>query len=58
MSLSKSKCWYSNNCLQFLKRAVPLFTGNTSKGDKEKLLKRPNLVGLALIEAFESIITF
>jgi hypothetical protein len=23
MSLSKSKCWYSNNCLQFLKHAVP-----------------------------------
>jgi hypothetical protein len=24
ISLSKSKCWYSNNCLHFLKRAVPL----------------------------------
>ncbi len=24
MSLSKSKCCYSNNCLHFLKRAVPL----------------------------------
>jgi hypothetical protein len=24
VSLSKSKCWYSNNCLHFLKRAVPL----------------------------------
>jgi hypothetical protein len=24
MSLSKSKCCYSNNCLQFLKCAVPL----------------------------------
>ncbi len=24
MSLSKSKCWYTNNCLHFLKRAVPL----------------------------------
>jgi hypothetical protein len=23
MSLIKSKCWYSNNCLLFLKRAVP-----------------------------------
>ena len=22
--LSKSKCWHSNNCLQFLKHAVPL----------------------------------
>ncbi len=26
MSLSKSKCWYSNNCLHFLKHAVPLNT--------------------------------
>ncbi len=25
MSLSKSKCWYSNNCLHFLKCAVPLY---------------------------------
>ncbi len=24
MYLSKSKCWYSNNCLQFLKCAVAL----------------------------------
>ncbi len=24
MSLSKSKCWYSNNCLHFVKCAVPL----------------------------------
>ena len=24
MSLSKSKWWYSNNCLHFLKHAVPL----------------------------------
>jgi hypothetical protein len=23
MSLSKSKCWYSNNCLHFSKYAVP-----------------------------------
>ncbi len=25
MSLSKSKCWYSNNSLQFLKHAIPFF---------------------------------
>ncbi len=25
MSLSKSKCWHSNNCLHFLKCAVPLY---------------------------------
>jgi hypothetical protein len=24
MSPSKSKCWYSNNCLHFLTRTVPL----------------------------------
>ncbi len=27
MSQSKSKCLYSNNCLQFLKRAIPLDNG-------------------------------
>ncbi len=26
MSLSKSLCWYSNNCLYFIKCAIPLFT--------------------------------
>jgi len=25
MFLSKSKCWYSNDCLHFLKCADPLF---------------------------------
>jgi hypothetical protein len=25
MSLSKSKCWYSNNCLHFLKCGVPFY---------------------------------
>ncbi len=25
ISLSKSKCWYSNNCLHFLKRVIPLW---------------------------------
>ena len=24
MPIRKSKCWYSNNCLHFSKRAVPL----------------------------------
>ncbi len=27
MSLSKSKCWYSNNCLHVLKCADPLYGG-------------------------------
>ncbi len=26
MSLSKSQCWNLNNCLHFIKCAVPLFT--------------------------------
>ncbi len=26
MSLSKSKCWYSNNCLHFIMCALPLHT--------------------------------
>ncbi len=29
MSQNKSKCWYSNNCLQCLKRAVPLVQSKT-----------------------------
>jgi hypothetical protein len=49
MSLSKSKCCYSNNCLQFLERAVPLITALKSfiaqaddgreKEKKESILK-------------------
>jgi hypothetical protein len=30
MSLSKSKCLYSNNCLQFLKRVVPFIMSKKS----------------------------
>jgi hypothetical protein len=30
MYLSKSKCWYSNNCLHFLKHAVPFIIGHFS----------------------------
>ncbi len=40
MSLSKSKCWYSNNCLHFLKRAVSL------------ILNFSNLVHLSLPATF------
>ncbi len=32
MSLNKSKCLYSNNCLHFLKHAVPLKEGLIEKG--------------------------
>ncbi len=31
MSLSKSKCWYSNNCLHFLKCVVPLSSYNSDQ---------------------------
>ncbi len=40
MSLSKSKCLYSNNCLQFLKRAVPLASSTVTK---KKVFKFWNL---------------
>ncbi len=33
MSLSKSKCWYSNNCLRFLKHAVSLKSNRIGKSD-------------------------
>ncbi len=35
MSLSKHKCWYSNNCLDFLKCTHPL---RTTSGDKKFIL--------------------
>ncbi len=35
MSLSMSKCWYSNNCLHFLKCAVP-FSNVTCKDSQEE----------------------
>ncbi len=31
MSLSKSKCWYSNNCLHLLQCAVPFIINNYKK---------------------------
>jgi hypothetical protein len=36
MSLSRSKCWYSNDCLHFLKHAVPFepIDGSTEKVNK------------------------
>jgi len=37
MSLSKSKCLYSNNCLCFLKRAVPFSTTVYSSTKLERL---------------------
>jgi hypothetical protein len=36
MSLNKSKCWYSNNCLQFLKRADPLIPYNVIGHTQDK----------------------
>ncbi len=46
MSLSKRKCWYSNNCLHLIKRAVPLLEFKQSK-DERVLYKMPSsIVGL------------
>jgi hypothetical protein len=45
MSLSKSKCWHSNNCLHFLKHAVPLIVTNEKLIDQYRtslVLKLPN----------------
>jgi hypothetical protein len=58
MSLSKSKCWYSNDCLHFLKRTVPLswlvlkFYLCRGVGDKDKfynidLKKKKKKIGSA-----------
>jgi hypothetical protein len=38
MSLSKSKCWYSNNCLHFIKRGVPLLLR------EKRLIERTSLI--------------
>ncbi len=35
MSLSNSKCWYSNNCLHFLKHAVPFRNSDVIIKSKE-----------------------
>ena len=42
MSLSKSKCWYSKNCLHFLKHAVPLLLSLNVRRMKERTLKNVN----------------
>ncbi len=41
MSLSKSKCWFSNNCLHFFRNIVPLMM--TVAADTNNL---PDLRGL------------
>jgi hypothetical protein len=42
MSLSQSKCWYSNNCLHFLKHAVPLEPTEGSTEEVNKINKIGN----------------
>ncbi len=46
MSLSKSKCWYSNNCSHYLKHAVPLpimsITTCTIASSSQLVSHRPN----------------
>ncbi len=44
MSLSKSKYLYSNNCLHFLKRAVPLTINISFSSIKNSPKKLPNLL--------------
>jgi hypothetical protein len=47
ISLSKSKCWYLDNCLHFLKRAVPLFVGLFIPGKpfQNSAMKQSSLLG-------------
>jgi hypothetical protein len=55
MSLSKRKYWHSNNCLQFLNRAVPLQICKII----EVLFIWPSYNSLARVERFhENLITF
>jgi hypothetical protein len=42
MSLSKSKCLYSNNCLQFLKGAVPFTWVDISWSPKARVFRMNN----------------
>jgi hypothetical protein len=39
MSLSKSKIWYSSNCLHFSKHVVPLFGGQQAAYSRVEHLK-------------------
>ncbi len=50
MSLSRSKCWYSNNCLDFLKCDVPFddyvgFETETFLSKKFRLILAIGLIG-------------
>ncbi len=38
MSLSKSRCWYLNSCLHFLKHAVPLLVTNGLTYSRNELI--------------------
>ncbi len=51
MSLSKRKCWYSNNHLQFLKRAVPLTFGQRTQCLSMTVI---NLSTLSVIVSFST----
>ncbi len=50
MSLSKSKCLYSNNCLHFLKHVVPLSNYMNSKNSKICLTQSLQIITVMLQE--------
>jgi hypothetical protein len=50
MSLSKSKCWYSNNILHFLKCAV-LFVVHTGQADSTSVFPTLQLISQKDLEA-------
>jgi hypothetical protein len=58
MYLSESKCWFSNNCSHFLKRAVPLIGGNwlgAHQGDQIGLVSANWAYIWVLIGIFKSM---
>ena len=50
MSVSKSKCWYSSNCLHFLKCTVPLIQLTKIETYIQKMIKKIHFDQAWLIE--------
>ncbi len=56
MALSKSKCWYSNNCLHLLRRTVPLICLNFFPDCWESV--HPESGGRISSQGWTGVITF
>jgi hypothetical protein len=57
MSLSKSKCWYSNNCLHFLKHSVQLIQSFRVRQEptRVKHIETPYIIGIYLLALLPDI---